>query len=348
MAHLNKKNKTWQADIQVNGKRYRRKGFLSKEIAQAWELQQKIRTQRGKVGLEVTETISIGEIVKSYLKHAKQYKKPKASKREQSSLTHWLTFLGARKEICDIEEKTVRDFVSWRKASISTRGKEISNRTINIDLECFYRCLEWSVDSQIISKNPIRPPKKFKLAKPGLPRYFSLDEIALISEEAKKDSRKTMMYEAFEILIRTGIRTGELCSLNCSDVDFSRKALIVRPETAKAGRMRIVPLEEKAISIFRELVEKANIDGRNFLFCTDRCTRQTPDNLTRRFNCLLKKLGISGNLHTCRKTFISWRIMAGCDPVKVMAWVGHEDWTTMKRYLALSQKYLETSETFQY
>ena len=47
------------------------------------------------------------------------------------------------------------------------------------------------------------------------------------------------------------------------------------------------------------------------------------------------------NVHTLRKTYISHLVMAGVEPVKVMEIVGHREWATMRRYLALAPGYLQ-------
>jgi len=350
MIKHNKKDKTWIADIRIKEKRIRKKGFLSKEIAESWVLQKRLKSQKKDAGLEVKDDIEIQEVFRKYLENSKRYKKPKTAKREDSSLGIWKRYFSENGIIYayELSESSTGNFIAWRKFFLSSRGSEVSNRTINIDLEVLYRCINWAMDEKILSINTLRTPKKLKQARPGLPRYFSLEEIAKISEEAKKDTKKTFLWEAFQILIRTGIRAGELCSLIIADVDFFRKALIVRPEISKAGMLRIVPIDDNTKEIFEKMIQLARGNNRNYLFCTHSGERQTVDNLTRRFSGLLKNLRIDANLHVCRKTFISWRIMAGCDPVKVMAWVGHSEWATMKRYMALSPKYLESSETMPY
>ena len=76
-------------------------------------------------------------------------------------------------------------------------------------------------------------------------------------------------------------------------------------------------------------------------------TPHKPDNVYKRFKSLLKKLEEQGeiariekiNVHNLWKTYISHLVMKGVDPIKLMAIVGHKDFSTMKRYLHLSPKY---------
>ena len=73
--------------------------------------------------------------------------------------------------------------------------------------------------------------------------------------------------------------------------------------------------------------------GRRHLIYTRTGNRQTPDHLGRRLRNLLPVLDREGkianaeevNIHTLRKTYISHMIMAGVEPVKVMAIVGHQE-----------------------
>ena len=62
-------------------------------------------------------------------------------------------------------------------------------------------------------------------------------------------------------LLYTGLRVGELVSLQVDDVTLSeRKGVIqVRAEAAKGGKERDVPVPKKAREILREYLEKASV-----------------------------------------------------------------------------------------
>jgi integrase len=148
------------------------------------------------------------------------------------------------------------------------------------------------------------------------------------------------------------MRSGELCSLTISDIDFAKRQIVLRPENTKAGYMRVIPISTSVAEFLKGLAWEAERLGKKHLFLNSDGTRQTSDNLIRRFRTLLKKLDLENkdevNIHTLRKTYISHLIMAGEDPVKVMAIVGHRDWSTIRRYLALSPKYLSQIESLPY
>jgi len=114
-------------------------------------------------------------------------------------------------------------------------------------------------------------------------------------------------------------------------------------EQTKSSKMRIIPVSSQ---VMEKLIFLAIGSGNSFLFTNSNGTRQTPDNLGRRFRTVLaeaKKRGmdiVDVNIHTLRKTYISHLIMAGTEPAKVMAIVGHEQWESIKHYLYLSPDFL--------
>ena len=59
MASYDKKSKTWRGSVQINGKNFRKRGFLSKNIAEMWEKEQKFNHQKGLVDLPARDELEI-------------------------------------------------------------------------------------------------------------------------------------------------------------------------------------------------------------------------------------------------------------------------------------------------
>jgi integrase len=142
------------------------------------------------------------------------------------------------------------------------------------------------------------------------------------------------------------MRSGELCSLQPDNIDFKRGQIILRGKQTKAGYTRVVPIGDDVKDLLDRLCMEAGDHG--YLFRTEDGTQQTVNNLQHAFGRLVASLAEAGKLtnsedvtiHCLRRTYISHLIMAGTDPIKVMAIVGHRQWSTIQRYLCLSDRYV--------
>lgn len=163
-----------------------------------------------------------------------------------------------------------------------------------------------------------------------------------------KETRMTCLYEVFVILVRTGLRSGELCQLQLDNIDLEKNQITLKSSQTKAHRSRTVFISPKVKEALEGLSEKAKAEKRAHLIYTRSGKTQTPEHINRRLRNLLNKLEKEGKIensreihvHTLRRTFISHMIMQGIPPIKVMSWVGHQQWNTIKRYLVLSPDYV--------
>jgi integrase len=57
-----------------------------------------------------------------------------------------------------------------------------------------------------------------------------------------------------------------------------------------------------------------------------------------RLKSVLKRLGLTGHLHTFRHFFVSYCANRGVPPFQLMKWVGHSDVATVTRYYTLQDE----------
>lgn len=312
-------------------------------------MQEKYNYERRLVNLPVKDRAEIEHVFREFIAFRRERSKRKTLQRDVACLNNWLEFLDHRdiQHMHQFGPGMVESFLEWRRKKNTVYGKPPSQRTLNLDMTALNRCLNWAAEKGLIQQNPFAGKMPlYKGKKAGLPRYLTVEEIAIIEEAAKADSRKTCLYEAFAILVRTGMRSGELCTMDIANVDFERNLIILRPEQTKNKRMRAVPFSGPVRGILQDLIEKARQAGRQHLIYTRTGHSQGGTLMHKKLRNLLNRLGerIKNtrdiHVHTLRRTFISHMIMQGVDPVKVMSWVGHQDWATIKRYLVLAPNYV--------
>ena len=343
------KNGYWVSRWIEGNIRRSKAGFLRKRYALIYEYQQKLRIEQGLIGIKSPVHIDIEKFFEQYLKERKDHLKKKSYEREVSCIGIWREFF-TEKGITSTRELDIRTtdlFKNWRGTRLTPQSKTPSKRTINLDLMTIRKIFNWGLEKEIISKNPFEKVELYKLAKHGISRFLTLDEIKIIEKSAGPHIRDDIF-----VLLRTGMRSGEMCALDIGAVDLDQKVIHIRVKedwSPKAGKGRIVPIEGKELAkVLERKVNQAKETGREYLFTTSTGNRQTPDNLTRRFRNLMDQLGKQGILersheivvHTLRRTYICHKVMAGEDPVKIMAIVGHEEWSTFQIYLSLSSRYV--------
>lgn len=198
-------------------------------------------------------------------------------------------------------------------------------------------------------KLPYSEPKKIEI--------FTKDEtVTLINAMQMSLSPKTL---GILLTVHTGIRIGELCALQWSDIDLSSRLLhirktLIRTYTKRDGsRMAITPPKSRSsirtiplnswIAHLLALQQK----GDDCYIITGKSQPMEPGKYRRWYNSRLKALGIPHHkFHCLRHTFATTCVECGCDFKSLSELLGHADVaTTMALYvhpdMALKRKCVE-------
>ncbi|MEY9095370.1 tyrosine-type recombinase/integrase [Paenibacillus sp. RC84] len=203
-------------------------------------------------------------------------------------------------------------------------------------------------------------------------KYFEKSEIAEFLTCAREHGLPGDM-ERFYLLVFSGIRSGEMCALKWTDLDFfmyelnitktlynpdnnMRKYKLTPPKTK--GSIRKFQLDETIVDMLKALkIQQARerlanklllpeYHDKNFMFCHENGYPLVPKNILNRMARLLKKTTISKKAtpHIFRHTHISMLAEAGVDINTIMKRVGHDDMkTTMKIYTHVTDKMKKTA-----
>lgn len=171
----------------------------------------------------------------------------------------------------------------------------------------------------------------------GLPKFLSVDEVSRMMEGGGASERDKAIVE---LLYATGIRVGELCALDLTDLDMEEGVLRIRE--GKGGKGRIVPVGSKALDAIEEYLRvRGKEDGPLFL---NRFGGRISDRLVRRVvRRMADKAGFGKGVspHTLRHSFATHLLERGADLRSVQEMLGHSSLSTTQIYTHVTVKRLK-------
>jgi integrase len=186
--------------------------------------------------------------------------------------------------------------------------------------------------------------RDWNLALPDVPfreqRYFTEDEMRAIIAEAKGQWKVL-----FATFAGTGLRAGEVFGLHVDDLELEHGRLRVRRSVWKGQDVsvktkngyRVVHIDPALVEMLRQHLDSRTA-GR--IFQTSRGTPFSKDNVRRKLQTILKKLGLErGGLHAFRHGRVSVLQENGVPGDLVKEWIGHSSLRTTSRYTHFKDDY---------
>ncbi len=202
----------------------------------------------------------------------------------------------------------------------------------------------WTTDAGLTTENPARFVRMKRLAQKPPVFLTASEKKALLKEIKGRTGLAGLRDRAMiEVLLGTGIRIGELESLDMNDIDLDAKHIRVK---AKGGVIQIKFIKTNLrILLKRYLRERArkHTGQSGALFLSNRGTRLCQRQIANRIGFWLQKAGIEKKLtpHGLRHTFATHLYEATHDLLVVQRALGHRDVATTQIYTHLVDGQLE-------
>jgi site-specific recombinase XerD len=191
----------------------------------------------------------------------------------------------------------------------------------------------WLLRHDYIPANPFAKVKNIKVPQKII-HPFSQDDVLRLLACCDPATRKGARDRALILtLLDTGLRAGELASLQLEDVDFHTKRIQVR--NGKGNKQRVVRIGERAGGTVQHYLGQFRGSGPGPLFLT--CRGQPLCRSAMR--TIFQRLGREASVpkvhpHRFRHTFATWAIEQQAREIDVQFLLGHSTPAMLRRYTA--------------
>lgn len=274
--------------------------------------------------------------------------------------THFADLLD--RSMSDIDVATINRWWSDRLTPVD--GKRAVERiTAHRDFSTLRAALSYAVEWHLLDRNPLLGMRQKSVQGRKVVRFLSPDEEsrlrrALTARDLRgvqgrananaerrrygqamlpdlpQDGYTDHLAPVVLLAMNTGMRRGELLSLDWGDIDFATKVITVQARNAKSGKQRHIPMNAEALRVMAKWREQSAGVGQVF----------EPQDVKKGWGSLLTTAKITSfRFHDLRHHFASKLVMAGVDLNTVRELLGHADIGMTLRYAHLGPEHLSAA-----
>ena len=238
-----------------------------------------------------------------------------------------------------VEYSDLRFYLMYLKEEMNDNNSSIDRKLSA--LRGFYNFL---ASEEIVENNAFLLLSGLKKEK-KLPRYFEYNEL---EELFKVPDMRTPLGQRnrliLEMLYATGLRVGELVSLKTSNIDLSRKLILV---FGKGNKEREVIYGEYCDEVLRLYLHdgynRLNKNNTTYLFLNSNGEQITERGVRFILDQIIKKTSLNKSIspHVLRHSFATHLLNEGCDLLTVQKLLGHESISATQIYTHVSTERLK-------
>lgn len=284
-------------------------------------------------------------LTERYLEHLAEERNlsPHTVRAYGGDLDRFLGFLAG--EFLGKERKDVRppevDALAVRSFLAHLARQGVGRRSQARALSAVRGLFRFACREGVLDTNPAAAVRTPKQPRP-LPRHLRPGEVESLVEAASGPEPLALRDRALlELLYATGLRVGELVSLDWTDVDLSGRVLRV---LGKGGKERMVPFGRPAAEALRdwgaaseEVRGEQRGDAEDPVFLNHRGGRLSSRSVRRILDRYVDAAAVAAGVHphTLRHTFATHLLERGADLRAIQELLGHSSLSTTQQYTHL-------------
>ena len=213
-------------------------------------------------------------------------------------------------------------------------GKRLGAASINLYLAIIRVFYSFSrQEEQIKLSNPVKPGYRLRTPK-TLPRYlkeYEIDKLFAVIKN-KRD------FAIFKLMLRCGLRVGEVANLTLSAIDLKRRKIMVYQ--GKGCKDRVVYVSDDASDALQAyLTQRSHYRAKQIFLVEKGDFKGKPISvrgIQKRIEYYAKKAGIQASCHRLRHTMATQLLNADAEVETIQDLLGHNWITTTQRYCKVS------------
>lgn len=216
-----------------------------------------------------------------------------------------------------------------RKYLADEKARGLSDCTLDGNRECLSSLFGWLHKEGLLKSDPTANLGAIKVQK-KVRKPYSQTDIERLKEKCKTSRDKAIIC----LLMSTGCRIGEVCSLNKDAIDFTNKEITV---LGKGNKERTVFLDDVTIMVLKRYFSERK-DDMDALFIGRKHERLTPGGVRNMLRNLADSAGVENAFpHRFRRTLATNLIDHGMEIQNVAQILGHERLDTTMKYIYTSK-----------
>lgn len=248
----------------------------------------------------------------------------------ESTIRKMHDYIGKR--ACNITTEDLRGYLSYYQ--IERKAGKVTIDNIRRILSSYYAWLE---DEDYVLKSPVRRIHKIKTTKVVKDTYTD-EELEMMRDNCSTKRDLAII----DMLASTGMRVGELVTLDKDDINFNERECVV---LGKGDKERIVYFDARTkIHLSEYLESRTDNCPALFVSLNNPTSRITINSVEVRLRELGKELGLSKvHPHKFRRTLATTAIDKGMPIEQVQTLLGHQKIDTTMQYAMVKQQNVKTS-----
>lgn len=309
----------------LHGKIIRKSFYSAKSVAEAKrkaeEYKQSLSSQKSNQGDSVQKSSLFSEWAETWLEVYKQPFVSRATYRstyEAYVYNHLIPYFG-RKLLRDITQADIQKYFSLKANK--------SQSFLNKNRFMLSAIFETAIENDLCARNPVKRIKYASKQKKHDKKALTDEQIDLLEQYAQSERPEVIL------LLNTGLRRGELCGLQWTDIDLEVRTLTVNRAIAESGgkcsinppkfkSYRTIPLNDKALAVLRHQPHKSL-----WVFPSRSGGFRRPDKWTDILERFMRDLPLELQCtsHEMRHTYGSFLRRHGVDIYTIQQILGHKD-----------------------